>query len=379
MRPSLFVRFALLAGVLASASCNRAPATPDPQTPGVNPQVIAARGTLAESEQATIAIFRAVSPSVVLVIADAPGGRFQGGEVAAGTGFVWDAEGHIVTNNHVIAQASRILVRPPGGGGEDIPAEVIGAAPNYDLAVLRLERPINAPPLAIGSSADLQVGQAAFAIGNPFGFDQTMTSGIVSALGRQLPTESGREIGDVIQTDAPINPGNSGGPLLDSAGRIIGVTTAIYSPSGAYAGVGFAVPVDTVNRVVPQLISEGRAPVAGIGIVAADPSIAARLGVEGVLVWETTNNGPAARAGLNATDPRRGVMGDVIVEAEGRPVRRLADLTNTLDRVGVGGQVNLVVRRGNGTERISVPVEDIGGREGPRRRNQQPLSGGGKD
>jgi S1-C subfamily serine protease len=373
MRPIPFVRFALLAGLLLIGSCNRQPATPDPQTPGVNPQVIAARGTLAESEQATIAIFRAVSPSVVLVIADVPGNNFQGGEVAAGTGFIWDAQGHIVTNNHVIAQARRIMVRPPGGQGEDIPAEVIGAAPNYDLAVLRLERPINAPALAIGTSADLQVGQAAFAIGNPFGFDQTMTSGIVSALGRQLPTESGREIGDVIQTDVPINPGNSGGPLLDSAGRIIGVTTAIYSPSGAYAGVGFAVPIDTVNRVVPQLISEGRAPVAGIGIIAADPSIAARLGVEGVLVWETTNNGPAARAGLHPTNPQRGVMGDVIVEAEGRPVRRLADLTNTLDRVGVGGEVNLVVRRGNGTTRVSVPVEDIGA----ARRNTE-LSGGGK-
>jgi 2-alkenal reductase len=355
----------LLAAALFASACDRQPATPNPQTPGVNPQVIAARGTLAESEQATIAIFRAVAPSVVLVIAAAPGSQFSDGEVAAGTGFVWDSEGHIVTNNHVIAQGQRILVRLPGGQGDDIAAEVIGAAPNYDLAVLRLERPISAPALAIGTSADLQVGQAAFAIGNPFGFDQTMTSGIVSALGRQLPTESGREIGDVIQTDAAINPGNSGGPLLDSAGRVIGVTTAIYSPSGAYAGVGFAVPIDTVNRVVPQLISEGRAPVAGIGIIAADPSIAARLGVEGVLVWETTSNGPAARAGLNATDPRRGVMGDVIVEAEGRPVRRLADLTNTLDRVGVGGEIDLVVRRGSGTARVSVPVEDIGARRTP--------------
>ncbi|MDX2274738.1 MAG: trypsin-like peptidase domain-containing protein [Hyphomonadaceae bacterium] len=373
MRPILFVRAILLAGLVTLAgSCDRQPATPTPQTPGVNPQVIAARGTLAESEQATIEIFRAVSPSVVLVIAEGSGGRrFAGEEVAAGTGFVWDAQGHVVTNNHVIAQARSIVVRPAGGQGDDIPATVIGAAPNYDLAVLRLERPLNAPPLAIGTSADLQVGQAAFAIGNPFGFDQTMTSGIVSALGRQLPTQTGREIGDVIQTDAAINPGNSGGPLLDSAGRVIGVTTAIYSPSGAYAGVGFAVPIDTVNRVVPLLISEGRAPIAGIGIVAADPAVAARLGVEGVLVWETASGGPAARAGLNPTDARRGVLGDIIVEAEGRPVRRLADLTNALDRVGVGGQVDLVVRRGNNTERVSVPVEDIGARLAP-----QNLSGG---
>ena len=179
------------------------------------------------------------------------------------------------------------------------------------------------------------MGQAVFAIGNPFGFDRTITSGIVSALGRQLPTEEGREIADVIQTDAAINPGNSGGPLLDSAGRVIGMTTAIYSPSGAYAGVGFAVPIDTVARVVPQLIANGRAPIAGIGILAADQSITARLGVEGVLVWQTVSGSPAARAGLRGTNPEGGVIGDVIVQAQGQPVRRLADLTGALDRVGV--------------------------------------------
>jgi 2-alkenal reductase len=202
-----------------------------------------------------------------------------------------------------------------------------------------------------------------FAIGNPFGFDRTITSGIVSALGRQLPTQEGREIADVIQTDAAINPGNSGGPLLDSAGRVIGVTTAIFSPSGAYAGVGFAVPVDTVARVVPMLISDGRAPMAGIGILAADQSIAARLGVEGVLIWQAQANSPAARAGLRSTDPQRGVLGDVIVQAEGAPVRRLADLTSALDRLGVGAEINLTIRRDNRTMEVSVPIEDIGGRE----------------
>ncbi len=220
---------------------------------GVDPRVVQARGTLAESERATIAIFESASPSVVLVISgerDFTG--MQTVTTGGGTGFIWDEAGHVVTNNHVV-QASEIIVRMPGG--EDIPASVIGRAPQYDIAVLRLSRaPANAPPLAIGTSNDLQVGQAAFAIGNPFGFDQTITSGIVSALGRRLPTQDGREIADVIQTDAAINPGNSGGPLLDSAGRVIGVTTAIFSPSGAYAGVGFAVPIDTVARVVPQLI-----------------------------------------------------------------------------------------------------------------------------
>ena len=347
--------------VLALAACD-----PNLQSKGrgVDPRVVQARGTLAESEQATIAIFQSASPSVVLVISgerDITG--MQTVAVGGGTGFIWDEQGHVVTNNHVV-QASQIIVRMPGG--EDISATVIGRAPQYDLAVLRLSRmPENAPPLAIGTSNDLQVGQAAFAIGNPFGFDQTITSGIVSALGRRLPTPEGREIADVIQTDAAINPGNSGGPLLDSAGRVIGVTTAIFSPSGAYAGVGFAVPVDTVARVVPQLIQNGRAPIAGIGILAADEAIASRVGVEGLLVWQTVPGSPAARAGLRSTDPQRGELGDVIVEAEGAPVRRLADLTNTLDRLGVGADVDLILMREGQRVTVSVPIEDIGGeREG---------------
>ncbi|MGE0741529.1 MAG: S1C family serine protease [Hyphomonadaceae bacterium] len=351
-------RIAFALSLLALAACS--PPT-QVDTEGADPAVIQARGTLAESEQATIAIFQSVSPSVVLVISrGASGARFGEDQVGAGTGFIWDDAGHIVTNNHVV-QAPEIIVRL--ASGEDVPATVIGRAPQYDIAVLRLARPPNAPPLNIGTSADLQVGQAAFAIGNPFGFDRTITSGIVSALGRQLPTQDGREIGDVIQTDAAINPGNSGGPLLDSAGRVIGVTTAIYSPSGAYAGVGFAVPIDTVVRVVPQLIENGRAPIAGIGIMAADQSIATRLGLEGVLIWQTVDGSPADRAGLRSTDPARGVVGDVIVQADGRPVRRLADLTNTLDRIGVGNEVALRIQRGDQEVELRVPVEDIGARE----------------
>lgn len=340
---------------LVLAACNP---VAEVDTQGADPRVIQARGTLAESEQATIAIFESASPSVVLVISGDPNGF--SGEVGAGTGFVWDEAGHVVTNNHVV-QGPATVIRLPSG--EDIPAEVIGRAPQYDVAVLRLQRSVGAPALPLGTSNDLQVGQAVFAIGNPFGFDRTITAGIVSALGRQLPTQEGREIADVIQTDAAINPGNSGGPLLDSAGRVIGVTTAIFSPSGAYAGVGFAVPIDTVARVVPQLIRDGRAPMAGIGIMAADQSIAARLGVEGVLVWQTTSDSPAARAGLRGTDPQRGVLGDVIVQAEGQPVRRLADLTSALDRLGVGATIDLTVRRDDRDVRISVPIEDIGVRE----------------
>ena len=347
--------------VLALAACDAS----NLQSKGrdVDPRVVQARGTLAESEQATIAIFQSASPSVVLVISgerDITG--MQTVATGGGTGFIWDEQGHVVTNNHVVQGASEIIVRMPGG--EDIAASVIGRAPQVDLAVLRLAHaPPNAPPLAIGTSRDLQVGQAAFAIGNPFGFDQTITSGIVSALGRRLPTQDGREIADVIQTDAAINPGNSGGPLLDSAGRVIGVTTAIFSPSGAYAGVGFAVPVDTVARIVPQLIENGRAPIAGIGILAADEAVASRVGVEGVLVWQTVPGSPAARAGLRETNPRAGDLGDVIVEAEGQPVRRLADLTNTLDRLGVGANVRLTLLRAEGRVQVTVPIEDIGERE----------------
>ena len=328
----------------------------------LDPRVVSARGTLAESEQATIAIFDSVSPSVVLVVSGVQTpGNFQTVQVSSGTGFIWDREGHVVTNNHVV-QATEITVHMPSG--EDIPATVIGRAPQYDIAVLHLSHVPDAPPIAVGTSTDLRVGQSVFAIGNPFGFDQTITSGIVSALGRQLPTQAGREIGDVIQTDAAINPGNSGGPLLDSAGRIIGVTTAIYSPSGAYAGVGFAIPVDTVARVVPQLITDGRAAIPGIGIVAADQSIAARLGVEGVLVWDIVDGSPAERAQMHGTDPERGVLGDVIVAAGGHPVRRLADLTGALDRQGVGSTINLTIRRGQSNVDMAVSIEDIGARNG---------------
>lgn len=356
-----FQTSAVIAFSVLALSCSRPPQgqTPSGQPMAVNPQVVAARGTLAESEQATIAIFKSASPSVVQVIAGSPGNGLNAAQVATGTGFVWDATGHIVTNYHVVAQGSQIVVRPPNGG-DDIPATVIGSAPNYDLAVLSLQHPVNAPPLLTGSSGDLQVGQAAFAIGNPFGFDHTLTSGIVSAVGRQLPTSSGREISNVIQTDAAINPGNSGGPLLDSAGRVIGVTTAIYSPSGSNSGVGFAIPIDTVRHIVPQLIMTGRAPVPGIGIVAADEALAARVGVDGVLVWQTQGGSPAARAGLRPTDADRGVLGDIIVRADGRAVHRLADLTNALDRAGVGGHVQLTVQRGNAEVQMNIPVEDIG-------------------
>jgi 2-alkenal reductase len=215
------------------------------------------------------------------------------------------------------------------------------------------------PAVAIGSSGDLKVGQAVFAIGNPFGLDQTLTTGIVSALKRRMPTAGGREVADVIQTDAAINPGNSGGPLLDSAGRLIGVNTAILSPSGTNAGVGFAIPVDTVNRVVPELVRTGRVPTPGIGIVAANESVATRLGTEGVVIVRVVPGSPADRAGLRGVDLNAGAVGDVIVEANGKPVRRLSDLTDILEQIKVDGSVALTVVRDGARRNVSVNVVDV--------------------
>jgi S1-C subfamily serine protease len=280
------------------------------------------------------------------------------GQAGAGTGFVWDNGGNIVTNAHVVGSGDRVMVRTAQGAV--MAAEVVGRAPNYDLAVVRIAGRTLPPPVAVGSSSDLKVGQAVFAIGNPFGLDQSLTMGIISALKRRMPTAGGREVADVIQTDAAINPGNSGGPLLDSAGRLIGVNTAIVSPSGTNAGVGFAIPVDIVNRVVPELIRTGRVPTPGIGIVAANESVATRLGAEGIVIVNVAPGSPAERAGLRGVDLAAGSIGDVIVEANGKQVRRLADLTDILEKTKPGDTVTLEVARGGGGRRsVSVGIVDV--------------------
>src|SRR4029079_3017579 len=288
------------------------------------------RGPLSEPQRANIELFERVSPSVVQVAARSaasnPLDEDEGTGAASGTGFIWDNDGHVVTNNHVVQNGSEVAVR--FASGEVAQAEIIGVAPNYDLALWRTKNARQLPPpVALGSSNDLKVGQLAFAIGNPFGLDQSLTSGIISALKRRLPTSSGGEISNVIQTDTAINPGNSGGPLLDSAGRLIGVNTAIISPSGSSAGIGFAIPVDIVNRVVPQLIKNGRLPTPGIGIVAASESVATRFGAEGVVIVNVAPGSPAERAGLRGVDVRANTIGDVIVQANGNRVRKLSDLT----------------------------------------------------
>jgi 2-alkenal reductase len=327
------------------------------------PRPVAPRGDLGPSEQRTIALFQQVSPAVVYVVAEQPGSPvLRGGQeipVQTGTGFLWDKAGHIVTNAHVIGNARTARVRL--GNGNVYSAQVVGRAPNVDLAVLRLEGAAILPaPIAVGSSADLRVGQSVLAIGNPFGLDQTLTTGIISALERRLPGANGREIANVIQTDAAINPGNSGGPLLDSAGRLIGVNTAIYSPSGASAGIGFAIPADTVNRVVPMLIRDGRVPNPAIGVMLASEAAATRLGIEGLVIVNVVPGSPAANAGLRGVDSLTGELGDIIVAANGKAVRKLSDLSSVLEASGIGVTIPLTILRQGRQRTVDVGIVDAG-------------------
>ncbi|ETR76945.1 2-alkenal reductase [Afipia sp. P52-10] len=327
------------------------------------PRVIAPRGALADFEQTAVALFERVSPSVVQVVVPHANSLSENGDgrdseqVGTGTGFVWDDAGNIVTNAHVVGTSDRVVIRT--ASGQVMRADVVGRASNYDLAVVRIGGSSLPPPVAVGSSTDLKVGQAVFAIGNPFGLDQSLTTGIISALKRRMPTAGGREVAGVIQTDAAINPGNSGGPLLDSAGRLIGVNTAILSPSGTNAGIGFAIPVDIVNRVVPELIRTGRVPTPGIGIVAASEAVAARLGVEGIVIVRVVPGSPADRVGLRGVDLGAGAIGDVIVAVNGKPVRRLADLTDVLEQTKLDATVDLTVVRDGSRRQVSVGVVDI--------------------
>src|SRR5690606_1833579 len=228
--------------------------------PAPEPRIVTPRGELGADEKATIELFRNARDSVVFISTRQRVTDFWTRNVysvprGSGSGLVWDEAGHIVTNYHVIRGASSAQIQL--ADGREFSATLVGVSPQHDLAVLKIGGADCVAParVPIGTSHDLQVGQNGFAIGNPFGLDWTLTRGIVSALDRSLPNENGPDIDHLIQTDAAINPGNSGGPLLDSAGRLIGINTAIYSPSGASAGIGFAVPVDTVMRVVPQLIA----------------------------------------------------------------------------------------------------------------------------
>ena len=294
-RPALFALFAA-GGLLAAAlAFFGAPSSVD-GAPEAVPRAVAPRGPLTSEEHANIEIFRRASPSVVHITSlgmqrDLFSLRVQEVPRGTGTGFVWDERGHIVTNFHVIQDANGAKVTLADQSSWD--AELVGTFPGRDLAVLRIKAPRDKlPPIAIGSSRDLQVGQRVYAIGNPFGLDQTLTVGIVSALNREIESFGGRTIRGVIQTDAAINPGNSGGPLLDSAGRLIGINSQIASPSGASAGIGFAIPVDEVNRVVPRLIRDGRFVRPSIGVGAGSAELQRALGLP--RAWSSCRSRPAA-------------------------------------------------------------------------------------
>jgi 2-alkenal reductase len=324
------------------------------------PREVAPRGALLADEAAVVRLFETASPSVAYITTETVQRNVFGEGVGqgAGSGFVWDAQGHVVTNFHVVEGARRVFVQLDAG--KPVEAELIGAAPEYDLAVVRLlKAPRELRPLPLGSSRDLKIGQTVYAIGNPFGLSRTLTRGIVSALDRELPTANYREVLGVIQTDAAINPGNSGGPLLDSAGRLVGVNSAIRSTSGSSSGIGFAIPADLVNRVVPALISKGRAPLPGIGITPVRPDLVARASVSGVVIAEVARGTPAAAAGLQPLNRRSGDLGDVIVAVNGRSIETLSTFVAELDRAGIDAQVELTLRRGERERKVRVKVIDL--------------------
>jgi S1-C subfamily serine protease len=328
---------------------------------------VAARGSLAEDERATIELFRNSAPSVVHITTLARQRNFFDFKVTeipqgTGSGFIWSDQGYIVTNYHVIqdAQGANVTLNDKSTWE----GRLVGTAPDKDLAVLKIDAPKERlPPLLVGSSSDLQVGQKVFAIGNPFGLDQTLTTGVISGLGREIESVTRRPIEGVIQTDAAINPGNSGGPLLDSAGRLIGINTAIYSPSGAYAGIGFAVPVDTVNRIIPQLVQHGKTERPGLGVKIADDQIARRLGLRGVLVIDFGDDSPAAKAGMKRTvrDPETGdvELGDQIIAVDQQPVKNSNDLFRILEKHKVGDNLTVTVRRGDTEKLLNVTLGTV--------------------
>jgi len=309
---------------------------------------------LGADEQSTIDVFSKFARSVVHITsletrrdrmtlndAEIPQG--------VGSGFVWDQDGHIVTNYHVVQMGNSAAVTL--NDNTTYPATLVGVAPDKDIAVLHIDAPPQKLlPLPIGQSATLRVGQKVLAIGNPFGLDQTLTTGVVSGLGREIKSVTQRSIFDVIQTDASINPGNSGGPLLDSAGRLIGINTAIYSPSGANAGIGFAVPVDTVNAIVPQLLKHGKVTRPGLGIAQVPDQTAMQNGIDGVAILRVTPGSAADRAGLvGVTQEPDGLrVGDVIVKLDSTDIHRTSDLYRALDAHSVGDEVDVtLVNRGH--------------------------------
>jgi S1-C subfamily serine protease len=365
----LVVAGALIFLVIDQRNQRHQGAPPGPSAQAWEPHQVAIPKDLGADEQATIAVFENASKSVVHITSiESHRDRFNMDVMdipqGTGTGFVWDAEGHIVTNFHVIQQGNLAKVTLSDGSVHD--ATIVGSAPDKDLAVLRITdgaAHAKLRGLQVGGSSSLRVGQKVLAIGNPFGFDQTLTTGVISGLGREIKSVTGRPISDVIQTDAAINPGNSGGPLLDSHGNLIGVNTAIYSPSGAYAGIGFAVPVDTVNSIVPQIIkTNGKLARPGLGIAIMTDQIAQKNRVQGVIIQQVSPGSAAARAGLEGVrrdTNGRFAIGDVIIEVDGQKIVGQSDLFKALDRHQVGDTIKVKVRRGTAEREVEVTLQAI--------------------
>jgi S1-C subfamily serine protease len=367
-RSRTFLLRAILAGGLAALFFMLLPPfVPHADGADASPRPVTPRGELDAEEKATIQLFEKSRDSVVFITTRAQVQDFWSRNVfsvprGTGSGFIWDESGHIITNFHVVEDASEATIRL--SNGKDYPATLVGSSPAHDLAVLKIN--INnkhSPPLPIGTSHDLKVGQKVYAIGNPFGLDWTLTNGIVSALDRSLTEDNGNTVEHLIQTNAAINPGNSGGPLLDSAGRLIGINTAIYSPNGANAGIGFAVPVDTINRVVPQLIRKGKYLRPGLGIE-IDENINDRLtealGVDGVVILRVPPGSAAAAAGLKGvTITRNGsvIPGDIIIAIEGKPVDSVSKLLARMDDFRIGDQIRVSVMRNGKKEEARVTLQ----------------------
>ncbi len=319
---------------------------------------------ITDVEAATIKLFEEVSPSVVFIrTSKVQRNYWNRNELqipsGSGSGFIWDEEGHIVTNYHVIDGADGLTVTL--SNQETYSATLKGYEPSKDLAVLKIDAPKAVlKAIKVGSYDDLKVGQSVFAIGNPFGLDHSLTTGIISALGREITSVSGRPIKDVIQTDAAINPGNSGGPLLDSSSRLIGVNTMIYSPSGASAGIGFSIPVEVVNWVVPDIIKYGRVKRPLLGVVVFQQQVINRLEIEGAMISEVNRGSGAEKAGLRGvTINQRGYQqpGDVITKISGQPIKNNNDLFLILERYKPGDKVEIEFIRDNKLNRTSVTLD----------------------
>lgn len=362
----LLVLLLMIAGGVAGWLISRAIWQHQLATVAAVPRPVTPRGDLSDIEKTTIQIFKQTNPSVVFINTVAEQTNWFTGDVrevpeGTGSGFIWDNAGHIVTNFHVIRGASAAQVTL--WDHKSYPATLVGQSANNDLAVLKINAPISVlRPILVGSSHDLQVGQQVFAIGDPFGLDQTLTIGIISALGRTIQSPSDHPISNVIQTDAPINPGNSGGPLMDSAGRLIGVNAAIVSPSGSSAGIGFAIPVDTVNRIVPQLIRNGQVVRPRMGVELSDrlsQLVGEQLGVPGVVILHVEPNSPAAAAGLKGTRqaPRGIIPGDIIQKVGNTPVNTTEQFYSALEDYKPGDTVDLQIYRDGQTMHVQVKLE----------------------